>query len=165
MGMIVAIAFLFLILFYLSFSIKKRKRSTHLSSSDALAYKAKNVMTPTELEMFLALRERLNNDFILLAQVRLADFIDIDTTSIKYKSSDWYSAFNKINAKSCDLVVIARSTGEIKAVIEINDFTHSNQNRINRDIFLKNIFKRIEVPLIFIDKNNYISKLPVEFFC
>lgn len=164
MGMVVAIAFLLLILLYLSFSIEKRKRSKNSSLSDGLAYKAKSVMTPTELEIFLELRERLNNDFILLAQVRLADFIDIDTTSIKYKSSDWYSAFNKINAKSCDLVVITRSSGEIKACIEINDFTHSAPNRINRDVFLKNVFKKIKTPLFFIDKTNYISILPTELF-
>lgn len=164
MGVIVALVFLFFILFYLSFSIKKRKRSTPLSLSEGLAYKAKNVMTPTELELFLELKGKLNNDFILLAQVRCADFIDVDTAAIKYKSSDWYSAFNKINTKSCDLVVMVRFTGEIKTCIEINDFTHSARNRINRDLFLKNVFKKINVPLFFVDKMNYNSILPAELF-
>lgn len=151
-------------MFFIPFVSKSLKRKKSSSIAGTVAYKAKNVMTRTEFEIFTALNDELKDEYLLLAQVRLGDLIEVDTTYIKYKSSEWYSSFNKISAKSCDLVIINKLTGEIKVCIEINDFTHAEPKRINRDVFLKSLFEKLNIPLFFIDKSNYTSTLPKELF-
>ena len=66
----------------------------------------------------------------VFGKVRIADVI----TPVKgLDKSTWTSAFNRIKAKHFDFVLCDPRTLEVKAVIELNDKSHANSRRIERD--------------------------------
>lgn len=135
-------------LFFLYF--KKDKDLIHEKSQGIPedAYVNKNPLTKAELKAYLLLKEKIKTNHILLSQVRLADLISVNTKKYKHKSSDWYVFFNKIKSKHCDFLIIDEITGNVIIAIELDDYTHRNENRINRDIEVNYIFSCIGINLI-----------------
>lgn len=146
---VIFIIFVSLCAISLFFKGEKKQNIKHVDFS----YKKKKVMSKTERKIFNYLKNKFEPmGYLVLSQVRLADFISVD--GVKYKTGEWYSLFNRIAKKHCDIVIIDNENNVIHA-IEINDFTHREDSRINRDIEVKNIFLAANLDLSIVDNSNY----------
>lgn len=142
---------IFLIVFV--FSLFLGRRSNKKTNLYQYQYKKSKVMTKTEREIFNFIKNRLEpKGYLVLAQVRLADFVSV--CDVKYKSKLWFFLFNKIAKKHCDIIIVDESNNVIQA-IEINDFTHRMDSRINRDIEVKKILTSANIKLTVLDKDSY----------
>lgn len=65
--------------------------------------------------------------------------------------------FDKISRKSIDFVLFDEKNPQIYCCIELDDKTHENPDRHERDILLDNVFKN-NVKLIHITQQEYYSK-------
>ena len=82
------------------------------------------------------------------SQVALNRIIDINNRRIP-------ELYEEIKDKSIDFVLYNINTGEILVCIELDDNTHSNNGRIERDILLEKMFKEIIRVVHFKAKNEY----------
>lgn len=108
------------------------------------------ILTKTELIFYkklLILTSKYN--YMLLTQIPLYSIIETKNTIYKQ------TAFNKIKSKSIDFVI---ATNKLKPIlcIELDDYTHNYKKRIERDIFINNLFNDINIKLLRIKvQRNY----------
>lgn len=117
-------------------------------------YKPKKyVISLTEKNFYTILLEIAKElDLILLTQVSLYNIIIPRET--KYKNV----AFNKIRSKSIDFVLVSKKDCRIRLCIELDDYTHNRKDRIERDTFINELFKSLNINLIRIKTSNYYNK-------
>lgn len=105
-----------------------------------------NIFTNNERFFYKILKEiTYNMDLIIMTKVRLADII--------YCINNNYADFNKIKSKHIDFVLIDNN-GKIKLLIELDDKSHENYDRIQRDKFINNIFENLNINLLRIPTKN-----------
>ena len=80
---------------------------------------------------FLGVLDQANGDrYRVFGKVRIADVV----APVKgLDKSTWSKVFNKITAKHFDFVLCDPKTLKVKAVIELNDKSHTSTRRIERD--------------------------------
>ncbi len=96
-------------------------------------YRSKPILTDREYAFYTKLRE-LADEYSLqiFTKVRLADLVEPKDRS---DLSLWWECFNKIKAKHIDFALADRDTNII-LLIELDDTSHSRQDRIERDLFV-----------------------------
>ncbi len=103
------------------------------------------ITTLSEMKFYNVLLEIARElDYIVFAQVSLYNIISMQenldySTHIKY--------FNKIASKSIDFVLVDKKC-RIKLCIELDDNSHKKKNRIERDNFINELFKELEIDLL-----------------
>lgn len=108
-------------------------------------------MTPAEQRFFEFLCEVLASEeygdqLFVSCQVRVADLVDV---TIRDNPSKRQTALNKVAQKHVDYVIVHKKTYRVLCLIELNDRTHYVQaDRIERDKFLRGVFKEAEIPLL-----------------
>lgn len=118
------------------------------SAENNNAYQKAQVLTEREKNFYETIRlvaEKHNLN--VSAKMRLADIVNV-SDDIEYKSSKWYSGFNKINKKHIDFALQDKSNLEIKLLIEIDDFTHQREDRIERDKFVDSVCEQANIPIL-----------------
>ena len=115
-------------------------------------YKPKRYITTiNELNFYSILLEIVKElDMILFSQVSLYNIVET-----KYNNQ---AAFNKIRSKTIDFVIVDKNNCKIKLCIELDDETHKQANRIERDKFINELFKQLEINLIRFKVSNYYNK-------
>ncbi len=99
-----------------------------------------NIFTDTEKFFYKVLKEiTIKMDLTIFTKVRLADII--------YSPKFNYKDFNRIKAKHIDFVLTDKD-GNIKALIELDDKSHEQEKRKERDEFLNNIFQNQKIKLL-----------------
>lgn len=83
-------------------------------------------------------------DYIVFSQVSLYNIISLKE-NLDYSTHTKY--FNKIASKSIDFVLVDKKC-RIKLCIELDDYTHKKKNRVERDIFINELFKELEIDLL-----------------
>lgn len=109
-------------------------------------YRLKNyIITKDEHKMYRCLEEIYKKTNIKISiQVALNQIIEINTRRY-YK--DWSTM--KMQGISIDFILFDIKTNKIICCIELNGKEHEeDRTRIERDIFLKEIFEMLEIPLI-----------------
>ncbi len=81
----------------------------------------------------------------ILAKVRLADLVEVNKTIGKNK---YFSAFAKIKSKHIDFVIARPSNLAVLCAIELDDNSHNNIDRQQRDYFIDNVCETVKLPLI-----------------
>lgn len=121
--------------------LMQKEKSVIKEKNPNLPYKLnKNIFTNNERFFYKILKEiTYNMDLIIMTKVRLADII--------YTNEYNYTYFNKIKAKHIDFVLIDNN-GEIKLLIELDDKSHENYERKERDKFLNEIFENLNINLL-----------------
>lgn len=105
------------------------------------------LLTPTELKFYKILKKITDKyDLSLFVQVALYEIIN---------SKD-YRNFNKIRGKTIDFVITEKNC-KIKLCIELDDYTHNFNKRIQRDNFINNIFKELNIPLLRIPVQDFYN--------
>lgn len=131
-GIVVLLLILTAVLHY----VKKQREDNYLPYEKRLS-----VMTEAEKKYFLQLQQQYGNEYYIFPQINLDKLVNVTD------KNDYYRYFNKINRKSVDFVLVDKMTLNTIQVIELDDWTHQKQSRKKRDIFVGEIFKKIEVPI------------------
>jgi hypothetical protein len=109
---------------------------------DSLPYKrADCVMTLAEQKYFRQLEQEFGQNHYVFPQVKLDKIVN--TTDQK----NFYTYWNKINKKSVDFVLVDKQTLQTVQLIELNDYSHNQAKRRQRDEFLRRICEKAGIPL------------------
>ena len=121
---IVGLALVLVVVFAISSRRKKEPKSVRLfRQQDSL-------FTPAERSFLGVLDQASAGRYRVFGKVRIADVV----LPVKgLDKSTWTSVFNRIKAKHFDFVLCEPQTLAIKAVIELNDKSHTSGRRIERD--------------------------------
>lgn len=96
------------------------------------AYQSKYLFSLNEKSAFKKLSSWANDkDFYVFPKVRVLDIIEPRKNSANYKKLFW-----KIQAKHIDFVICDKDL-KIKFLIELDDNSHKQQKRVERDEFLQ----------------------------
>lgn len=121
---IAGLAIVLVLVFAIASRRKKEPRSVRLfRQRDSL-------FTPAERSFLGVLDKASAGRYRVFGKVRIADVV----LPVKgLDKSTWTSVFNRIKAKHFDFVLCDPQTLKIKAVIELNDKSHTSGRRIERD--------------------------------
>ena len=103
-------------------------------------------MTPAECECYNALISEMGQDWHFFPQIRL----DAILNPAAVGRMRLY-AFRHINQKSLDFVVCSKTTMQPLFAIELDDKTHKQPKRIERDREVERILHGAGIPLIRIE--------------
>ncbi len=157
MIIIVLILLIFLIFIIEKASKKNSKIANNIKSSYPVEkenitnykeyYKPKRyIITMNELNFYNTLMEIAKElDLIVFSQVSLYNILETKS-NLDYKTKTIY--FNKIASKSIDFVLVSKKDCRIKLCIELDDSTHKQEKRIQRDKFINELFKSLEIDLL-----------------
>jgi len=104
------------------------------------------VMTDAERECFHALVAEMGTDYYFFPQVHLDAIVQPTDTR-----KDRFNAFRHINQKSVDFVACGKKELRPLFAIELDDKTHNQQKRIERDKEVERILHGAGIPLIRIE--------------
>ena len=91
------------------------------------------------------LEQAVGDKHRVLGKVRVADVVSVKSLSDRRA---WQRAFNRISAKHFDFVICANDDLEIVAAVELDDKSHGNRQRQDRDEFLAGLCEAINLPLV-----------------
>jgi hypothetical protein len=125
-------------------SLKKPKdNGTPVVRQDLPYRPIARLLTDAEFRFYLALVEVANPSYCIMAKVRVADILEV-----KPRTPNFFRAFNQISAKHVDFVICEPQTMSILAAFELDDSTHQQTKRRERDDFLNHAFESARVPLV-----------------
>lgn len=81
----------------------------------------------------------------ILAKVRLADLVEVKKG---LSNSQYFKAFAKIKAKHVDFVLARPANLAVLCAIEVDDGSHDDIDRQQRDFFLDKVCETVKLPLI-----------------
>ena len=127
-------------------NLNKKAENVEVTTSYKKYYKPKiYITTLNEMKFYNVLLEIAKElDYILFSQVSLYNIISIQD-NLDYSTHTKY--FNKIASKSIDFVLVDKKC-RIKLCIELDDNSHKKKNRIERDNFINELFKELEIDLL-----------------
>ncbi len=100
-------------------------------------------MSPRERDFFSLLIDSVSHDYFVFPQMHLDNIL-----WYKFKGQNSFGAFRHINEKSVDFVLCDKENVEILLAIELDDATHSEPKRIERDEVVEGILKEADLPLL-----------------
>lgn len=109
--------------------------------------KKEYLLTPTELKFYKLLKtitDELN--YTLFTQIALYEIVNCKN----------YKNFNKIKSKSIDFVITEKNC-KIKLCIELDDKTHNTNKRIERDTFINDMFKELDIKLLRVPVQSFYN--------
>ena len=127
-----------------------KKNNENIKENDYLHYMKRNyIMTATELKFYRELKKITDkNNMTIFPQVNMERLIQVKNNEYKYR--------NKIKSRTIDFTIVSNTNCKIICGIELDDYTHNYKNRIERDKFINELFRNIDLPLIRIKvSNNY----------
>lgn len=107
------------------------------------------MMTERELVFYEKLTNVAGSKYAVVPQVHLSAFLDH-----KIKGQSWKGAFSVINGKSVDYLLVDKNTQKPTIAIELDDYSHQSDARIERDRRVEDIMKSSGMRLVrFTDVN------------
>lgn len=140
--------------------INKKEKTENIKKEDmekeqnySLLYSKKEyLLTQQELKFYKLLKMITDkNNLNLFSQVTLYEIV----------RNKEMKDFNKIKSKSIDFVITDVNC-KIKICIELDDVTHLKENRQQRDKFIDELFKQLDIKLIRIPVQNYYNLNDIE---
>jgi hypothetical protein len=106
------------------------------------------LLTPTETRFYHVLIAALPTEYTCMTQVALNRLIKVQKPRFgaAWRDPRW----NRIAQKSIDFVVVRRSDLRVMVLIELDDATHQQAHRQQRDTFLDTVCAHINLPILHI---------------
>ena len=101
-------------------------------------------LSPAERSFLGVLEQAVQGQYRILCKVRMADIIKPRSGM---SAGERQAAFNRIQSKHVDFVLCTKDTVEIQAAIELDDKTHQNESRHERDEFADAAMKQSGIPI------------------
>ena len=125
--------------------------------------KEQTLFSAAERSFLGALEQAVDGKLRIMGKVRLADVVKVTRQNNK---STWQKAFNRIQSKHLDFVACDSETLAVKFAVELDDKSHSQSARQERDSFLDKVLEAANVPVFhFQAKRQYsISEIQATLF-
>lgn len=113
-------------------------------------YLSNSILTDYEKKLFSVLFEYCTKErLFLFSKVRIADFIQINKNIKTY-----YQWFNRISSKHVDFLICKPDTFKPIIAIELDDYTHKQKTRQERDEFVNLVYSSVGLPILHITEIN-----------
>ena len=119
--------------------------AVRLARPDLPYVAARSLLTPAERVFFGVLRQAIGEDYHLFAKVRLGDILEVER-GVSGKRR--FAAFGRISSKHADFVACDPRTFAVAGVIELDDRSHHQRHRQERDAFFDAAMARAGVPVL-----------------
>jgi very-short-patch-repair endonuclease len=111
------------------------------------------LFTPAERSFFGVLEQAVDGKLRIMGKVRLADVVKVKNGNSK---SARQKALNKIQSKHVDFVACDMATLGVKFVVELDDKSHNQPKRQERDEFVDKALSAAKIPVFhFAVKRTY----------
>ena len=119
------------------------------ADADSFPYRTRDdFLSPAERSFYLVLKNMLGEHFTICPKVSLADVFFVT------RPNENRSAFNRINRKHVDFLICKPQTMQPHFAIELDDRSHQNPDREERDEFVDAVFEAASLPLIHVPARN-----------
>jgi len=109
-------------------------------------YKKKPALfTPAERSFLGVLDQAVGESCQIFGKVRVADVL---TPEKGLSRSKWQRAFNRISGKHFDFLLCNKKNLAVICAVELDDKSHTSNNRQQRDVFLEGACSAAGIPLI-----------------
>lgn len=130
--------------FIFVFFATKLKQSK-FSNDDFPYTKNQTLFSPAERSFLGVLEQAVGDEFSVFGKVRIADVVSVQSTANR---SAWKRAFNRISAKHFDYVVCSKSDLSVVCVVELDDKSHQQRKRQERDAFVEGLCRVVSLPFL-----------------
>lgn len=120
-------------------------RGARQTGNLAVAYRRRDFLSKGERAFFRVLQQAVGRGGLVLAKVRLADLL-IPAAGIG--NQGWQAAFNRISAKHVDFVICGPDDVVPRVAIELDDASHRQATRQERDAFIEAACRSAGLPLL-----------------
>ena len=121
----------------------------------SVKYQRKFLLTKYEYYFYKKLKPIADEmNLTILAKIRLADIVEPQSGQ---QRRDWNRSFAKIKAKHIDFALANPENLMIKLVIELNDSTHSREDRKKRDEFLAAVLEQTNIPFLQVTNDSNLK--------
>ena len=122
---------------------KRARRQPRRRQQQRQTYQPRRyLLTRNEAAFFRVLVSLVGNRYQISCKVRLADIVTCS-------DRDWNRGHgNRIAQKHLDFVLSCPTSSRIVAAIELDDRSHRNPARQERDLFLNRLCSRMAIPLL-----------------
>ena len=115
--------------------------------------KEQALFTPAERSFLGVLEQVVDGKLRIMGKIRLADIVKVKNGNNK---STWQKAFNRIKSKHVDFVACDAATLGVKFVVELDDKSHNQSERQDRDEVKDKILAAAKIPVFhFTAKRTY----------
>ena len=141
--------------------VKNRPAGSHQNAPQPverkIGYRKREFLTNREKYFYnVLIGYAADNNYHLLSKIRLADLIEVDDQQVK-KYVDKNVSFAKIRSKHIDFALCDRTNLEPLLLIEIDDSTHKDTERIERDKFVDKSLRQAGYKIIHVMTTNELS--------
>ena len=112
----------------------------------------KTIMSEHERLLFCNLRIVLGSAYDVYPQMKLDKIFYVESQKVYRYYLGW---LRRINQKSVDFLIVNKSTQTPVFAIELDDSSHEKEDRIDRDKFVGELFRRNDFPLIRFNPGQY----------
>lgn len=150
---LIGIAVICLVVYLIIKKFKPKNNSKNKNQSSKTKYQSKQLMSEYEKYFYEILSKNFAQDYIIMPQVNLASIIE--------KIKDFPKQYQNELYRNIDFGIFDKTTMKPLLLIEINDKTHNQPDRIKRDLKVKEICNQANIKLItfytkYENKPNYI---------
>ena len=115
-------------------------------NTDGFPYqKSKSLFSPAERSFLGVLEQAVGSEHRVFGKVRIADVASVKSLGNR---SSWQRAFNRISAKHFDFVICKASDLSVVCAVELDDKSHQQGKRKERDNFVSGVCQAISLPLL-----------------
>jgi Protein of unknown function (DUF2726) len=124
-------------------------------NADGFPYqKSKSLFSPAERSFLGVLEQAVGSEHRVFGKVRIADVASVKSSGNR---STWQRAFNRISAKHFDFVICKASDLSVVCAVELDDKSHQQGKRKERDNFVSGVCQAISLPLLQISAQQAYS--------
>lgn len=128
------------------FAVLAEKLKSQGHKAEGYPYNKNQVLfSPAERSFLGVLEQAVGGEYRIFGKVRVADIVSVNSMPDR---SAWQRAFNRISAKHFDFVLCSKGELAVVAVIELDDKSHQQRKRQERDAFLVGLCQAISLPLV-----------------
>src|SRR5579859_1437204 len=136
-------------------ALRAAKRKS-LDDGAPAAYRRRDFLSKGERAFFRVLQQAVGRGGLVFAKVRLADLL---TPAGGIGNEGWQAAFNRISARHVDFVICGPDDVVPRVVIELDDTSHRQAARKERDAFIEAACRTAELPLLRIPAHHdYVTQ-------
>lgn len=126
-------------------------------TDEKMPYTKKLLLTKNEWAFYKKIKPICDeNNLHIISKVRLADLVEVKK-ELEYKEKQKY--FNKIKNKHIDFVICNPDNLAVIALVELDDKSHDNKDRAERDEFINKLCESVGYTIIRAHQNDNFETL------
>ena len=139
-------------------TVKRVQETTEQTSIVDFPYRKKYLLTKNEWSFYKELLKEIDQEKqVIIAKIRLADLIEVDTA--KTEQSERLKYLQKISQKHIDFGICKKENLEVIKLIELDDSTHNSKERMERDFFVDKALKKCGYIVIHVNSIEEYRKM------